>query len=852
MNKKFYLGALALPLIMAACSSEDTLSEVQGVKDQYEGIAKVDATFAFEGTQSRLAKEWNLEEGDKIGMAWLGVPEDEKYGVNYLSGMGWAYQNHPLKATGTGTLKPETSIYVGKYFIYYPYDAKTQQLKNIQFNLGTQPLSEEYKDAAINSLWLSSELTDVTIDGDINENNKAGEACTFTVKARQLSNAVGLEATWLNNDIIEAEISAPVIDSIMVGYSVNGQVVSATGLEYAPKDFENGFSSEYETYNSEGTTNTGRYWGHFNLFPSEKPESRVAAEVKRDFELLQPGIPATGFENIQRGLIKLAKEGGYTVQGESAKFYYNALPATTTAEDITMRVLTDFGVIDYTLPMNEAAMTVDYRKDNATGYMEGFDGPLTLVGSENGVEITTVPADGSFMNRLFKSGKILANINFFDAKINGMHVKDDAHLQKLLKFFKLKIANGNTTETTDVVLYLDAKNGDFEISKESVAMLQEINAEKNNVVLKKCNTPADHTGTPRIVLFNNGTDLEVPSLYKVFGQKVEVFLKDQTWTWGGTASRAAAVKQMGNVTTLHNLGTLNVNGDMNYASKNDKAFTIENKKQINVNVKMEANININNHATIDVKDEAEFWAGNGYILINLAESLTEFGTINNEGVITVTEKATPSRVAETVAETEGQIINYGLINHNSSAANKNVKTYITSNQTGDASFTSPFAKDENMFGTIMLKNKFDNVSVSNFTEEGFIKYAWNAEEDSEDEENVYQTPVSTYYKVKYNYLIVDENIKFVEEEAEIKFIEIAEGKEVIIAAEKIGDYLGLELKGLVLAEGAEANIQLQNTVDVEGAFVKNGILRVGGEFFYDTLATYLGGSAEDHKNIGKY
>lgn len=843
MNKKFYLGALALPLIMAACSSEDTLSEVQGVKDQYEGIAKVDATFAFEGTQSRLNKGWSLEEGDKIGMAWLGVPVGEQYGKNYLEGTGWAYQNHPLKATDAGTLKPETSIYVGKYFIYYPYDASTQQLKNIQFNVGTQPLSEVYTDAAINSLWLSSELTDVTIDGDINENNKAGEACTFTVKARQLSNTVGLEATWLNNDIIEEEISAPVIDSIMVGYSVNGRVVSATGLEYAPKGFVNGFRSEYETYNLKGA-NTGRYWGHFNLFPSEETFSRFAAEEKRDFKLLTPGIPATGFENIQRGLIKLAKEGGYTVQGESAKFYYNALPATTTAYDITMRVLTDFGVIDYTLPMNNAAKTVDYSKDdNATGYLEGFDGVLTLVGSENGVELTSIPADGSFMNRLFKSGKILANINFFDAKINGMHVKDDAHLQKLLKFFKLKIAYGNTTETTDVTLYLDAKNGDFEISKESVAMLQEINAEKNNVLLKKCNTPADHTGTPRIVLFNNGTDLEVPSLHKVFGQKVEVFLKDQTWTWGGTASRAAAVKQMGNVATLHNLGTLNVNGDMNYASSNKKDFAIENKKQININVKMEANININNHATIDVKDEAEFWAGNGYILINLAKSLTEFGTINNEGVITVTEEG----------QAKGYIINYGLINHNSSVANKNVKTYITSNQTEEASFTMKFAKGSNMFGTIMLKNKFDNVSVSNETEEGFIKYAWNAEEDAENEENVYKTPLSTYYKVKYNYLIVDENIKFVEEEAEIKFIEIAEGKEVIIAAEKTEDYEGLILEGgLVLAEGAELNIQLQNTVATPGAFVKNGIVRVGGEFVYDTLATYLGGTEADYKNIGKY
>lgn len=850
MNKKFYLAALALPFIMAACSSEETLSDVQSVKDQFEGIAKVDAQFYTDDLGSRLIENWGLEKGDKIGMAWLGVPDSTDasvYGSVGLPIQGYAYQNHPLTAQGGRTLTPQTSIYVGRYFIYHPYNAEVRHLSNVGFDLAEQPLTDVNTKPAIKSIHLSSKWTDITLNGDENEMNIAGEAATFKVSPRQFSNLVNLDLDWKNNDVLAEKIEEPIIDEIKVGYlNENGDTVSVTGFEYAPKDWnDNNYDDDLDDYT---------YWGNFNL----QPATSRAAAVKMK-ALGEKAIAMLGLENVQEGLISLTpEEGEYVVEGTEKGniFWYNALPATEETDSIYLEILTDYGVIKYGLKMNEVAKTPDYLAETI-GYKDAFDGDENDYPATE--EYEAIPTGDSFMNRLFKSGKIKTEVDFLDADMNGMHVEDDPHLQKLLNFYLLKMENENYEEGCK--LYLDADaDGEFKISKTSITLMQQINEEVANplnVALYLCNNkPAPHNGIkPTIVVTNNEEEgQEVPSFHKVFGQEVDVYLsKDCTWTWGGSlaARTASSAKKTGMVTMIYNRGTLNINADVE--TDNQKRFEgLTNLKDatINVNKKIAAYINAYNQGEMIVKDEAEYWVANGFEFVNEAESLEEFGTIENNGVITVTE-------AEDGKES-GSIINYGYILNNSTDSNKNVKTYITSNQTPQASFVRDFAKGRNMFGTIMLNNKFDNVSVTNQTEEGFIKYAWNAAEDG-GEDNVYATPTSTYYKIKYNYLIVDQNIKFVEKEDEIKFLEVADNEdnlEVVIAADAMADpknFKGLDwLTGFILAEGAEANIQLHNLVSAEGAFIQRGIVRVGGDFIYSTLDTYLGGSAADFKNIGKY
>ena len=118
---------MGLTTMMAACSNEDVLTDVQNSQelDMFAGIEKVDANFNW-GIDSRLATKFGLEIDDMVGFAWL----KDLDGI--LTQTGAAYQNHPLYAVSEGTLKPKTSIYEGEYFSYAPYDKSVVSIKDIE------------------------------------------------------------------------------------------------------------------------------------------------------------------------------------------------------------------------------------------------------------------------------------------------------------------------------------------------------------------------------------------------------------------------------------------------------------------------------------------------------------------------------------------------------------------------------------------------------------------------------------------------------------------------------------------------------------------------------------------------
>ena len=74
-----------------------------------------------------------MEAGDVLGFAWLGTTQGTT-GTYDIMVNGMAYQNHSLTATEGSMFKPATSIYVGKYFTYAPYDQERQSIGNVSFN----------------------------------------------------------------------------------------------------------------------------------------------------------------------------------------------------------------------------------------------------------------------------------------------------------------------------------------------------------------------------------------------------------------------------------------------------------------------------------------------------------------------------------------------------------------------------------------------------------------------------------------------------------------------------------------------------------------------------------------------
>ena len=206
--KKYLFSALALPLLFA-CSSEDFDEKVVS-NDQFAGIEKVDATFSMdEGTITRMDNgKWDPEEGDLWGFAWMG---DGTVIANNPAD-GKAYQNHNLIQT-SGIFTPQTSIYVGKYYLYRPYDETTVSPQAINFkSLEEQPLAEGYasttqawKDLAKTAINIGDKWTNVTTGGhtigtDPTIWDKAGIKQNYKIYAAMFSNQTGLDLTYVKNN----------------------------------------------------------------------------------------------------------------------------------------------------------------------------------------------------------------------------------------------------------------------------------------------------------------------------------------------------------------------------------------------------------------------------------------------------------------------------------------------------------------------------------------------------------------------------------------------------------------------------------------------------------------------------
>ncbi|WP_288912096.1 hypothetical protein [uncultured Bacteroides sp.] len=792
--RKSILTMLALPLVVAACTSEEEILTEKN-NNQYANIPTVETNFNW-GVDTRLASKWGLEEGDVVGLAWMGVPNEPAYGGAELTINGNAYQNHPLYATAGGMLQPKTSIYVGKYFSYLPYDYSTVNIGKINFSVENQKLVDANIDknawnkTAAQSIWISPRWTDVTLAGDIDGNNQAGVNETFDVYPRKFSNGVALYFDYENNTPNTGNVE---IYGVTVGYKNSGANKAVTKFTYAP--------------NAEDSSNPGNdaYWS-----------SKGFADVN-------------GVEG-ETGVITLLPNKDEAIAttnaGNTGAFFFNALPAGTAlsaTDDIEIVITSTYGVVTITKPVNEIAYT--NVGTVSSEYKEKADGS----DPDNAVKI-----EDSFVNKLYKNGKFVTEVDFTKAVMDGMHVKNNDHLKKMLNYYNevKKVANPESKVGTDIKLFLDPdSNGEFLLSLEAIDLLQKINKGcaygDKNISIQPCND-SDHGNVPTEIVVI-GADNEIPNMDLCFESNTAVTLRG-TWNWNNDE-----VKKTWWVGPFNNEGVINVEAANVETDQISGVLNNTALGTINVNSVANWKVKTTNYGTINIAEDAELRIY-GTTLTNDATSLEDYGKIYNSGVLGV--------VAGT---TSPAIHNYGYIKNNLDA-----KTYVTTNQNGGTGFTASFATN-NKIGTIELTTATDNVSVSNATNTGFIKCIWDA--DAEDN-GKYVTPS---VDVKYNYLIVNRNIELVDAAPEIQYIEIAGGKEVVITCKstsafhttRSGSAVAKRI-GFILPEGEKANIKEGNILYTKGAFLK-GTLYLGGEFAYNsTLVTYFGGSAADQKNIIKY
>jgi hypothetical protein len=389
--------------------------------------------------------------------------------------------------------------------------------------------------------------------------------------------------------------------------------------------------------------------------------------------------------------------------------------------------------------------------------------------------------------------------------MNNMHIKNDTHLQKLLKYY---IASGKG-ET--VVLNLDGDtNNEFKISKISIALIQTIQAGGNNVKVQGCGTHNDGINPVKIIVTQDGSagKTEVPDLNNVFAASTNVYLASNTnWTWKErTAPAANVVTVDGNVASLTNEGTLTVNASNIQLSN---GAPLANAKGAIMNITKVTTVKdaLTNLGTINVPAGTELRAYDVEIK-NDATSLTDYGVINNAGVVGVTYA------------TAGTVNNYGKIIMESSDA----ITLLTSNQTGAAgtTFDNSFNAGTNKLGTVVLPAGQPNalVSVSNGAETGFIEYTWTGG-------TTYATPNGGI--VKYNTLIVSDNIAFTTAETEIRFIKFEGSRKTVTNSTNVNLP---NLKGIIIKDNCSIIIEKGNTISCsEGSHLGTGAAVYNGGAF---------------------
>jgi len=786
--KKYLLSALALPLLFA-CSSEDFLDQKATGNDQFAGIEKVDATFSMdEESVTRMATQWTFEPGDQYGFAWLTDKYDNlDAGDVKVPITGAAFQNHPLTQTGN-IFKPETSIYVGKYFLYRPYDKSVVSPKAINFTLANQPLANDdsekhnstpYKALAASAIIIGDKWTDVDPAGHTVGTTKwdePGIGKQYDLYAALFSNRTALDLTYKNNNpkfaketpisgatdinfkiAKDDEVGAVEISKITVDLQKSGASASAATFTYGP----NALTKEpIKVAPVDGSKHSGTFWAD---------KKNVADDY--GFTFTKGAITLENKDKINTG-----------TEGSKGWFWFNSLPVTAGDAALTDKVVTTYETTFGTVTINDkdgadnevTLENVAYAREipsTATTAKEWIKfGSADDLDEGKDEKVWNIAADqhNTFVNQYGNhAGKYAITVDFSKGVMNGMHITDDASLQKALKYY---IASG---KTENVVLNLDELNSDnsvFEISKISIALIQTINATASlgTVKVQACTTH----GTPKIIVTQAGQTTEnglagkteVPALNNVFAVDTRVYLAaknsngaDITWTWGGDydGDNVAEFDQalpIDNVTSVRNLGTITVNATNLQLSIPNKAIYNEAGATMNITKVTTVKSHLINFGTINVGSETNTDAqlrAYGVEIMNDAtdaKDLKKRGTINNYGVIGSSDGTT------------GQVNNYGEIN----VKNANAITLLKSNELGIPAFASPFGATKKM-GSVVIPSPFALVSVSNGAENGFIKYTWPAATTT------YATPTGGV--VKYNTIVVSGDITFTVAEPEIQYIE---------------------------------------------------------------------------------
>lgn len=392
MKTKHILTAIALPALLAACSQDEDLSGALSQKD-FSNIPTVDVNFtaSIDGNSptTRMATRFDWEEGDKVGLAWLG--EGNKITLD-----GNAYQNHPLFCTDAvaKSFKTETMLYVGSYYAYMPYNEKITDVVPMVFDASNQELAATSASYAKKAIYISPKLT--KLGGET-----AGIGKNTKLNLSRLSNAVTVNLTFGNAAKFEG--------LKVMGISVDAKKSGSASV--LPQNFR------YKPTKDADVTD----W-------SKMESDKIISATSGGFFNTTDGLVSS----MVLGAIEATSKEGLAVTDDQLTTYILTLAATEAATDLDVVVSTNYGDI-----------TVNLSSEDA----DGNAGQAIVIKDKGAAEAATI-ANAKIFNNFGASGSLDVYVDMSNLTIPST-VTTQAELNEALKTLAITETETATTITVN-------------------------------------------------------------------------------------------------------------------------------------------------------------------------------------------------------------------------------------------------------------------------------------------------------------------------------------------------------------------------------------------------------------------
>ena len=837
MNKKLLFAAMSL-VALTACTDNDFESQKKVAEEvgsvQFEVLNNNDAFTRASMDGNTVV--WSANDGDLFTLY---------HGAALGAVTGFENATYSAKATegAPASLTTPSVIKAGGAVMVWPVDTtfRIQTADDLTLTIPLVQGDEDNDEKIQDQIPYVSDLIDIEPYAAYSETapvgviptayKTAGKDRKYQVYMRPMASQLNIKADYAGTDATLATLEAG-DDGIEPIKVTSVDLLTTTGGGTTDFTFEIPVKFSPAPAGSQWGTVANNKWNKVTDFDianivaagqTDKltTKSLVGNNGCKFLILPQATIPATGVEN--GGLIVNTLYGKVVVANAADADNHGSLYTGAEIGNAWYRYVTNPAAPGALVAGETAATTKEASGEHAGKYkvtsepkigMEQTINVFSGYKAQNGVA-KNEPV-GVAATRYLKV--LLTHLDMSD-----LHVKSDKHLRDAARVWQ-------KMGLTSVTVYLDGKgtNNAFTISQKTIKTINDINAAAGAKFfhVQPCNAAGEVCD--QIVVTGGDKIQDMTFIVKNGTKKADVVLQSgEKWKWDGTVKIATAATT--GIKSIINRGTLENAESKILNIKNPTGTTVvdipfRNYSKWNITAgTIRVQNDVDNYGTLTIskgaqyrQDGAALGAGNA-VFTNNARTL-ENRFIGGSGQII--GKIINYGVFGTISD--GVINNYGLIEH----ADKDAKTFITSNETPGASFGAAFAAglSGNMKGRINLpySNKDeDNISISATTSapyEGFISVTVD-ELPAADNKTLKTSAVGKFV----NYMIVKSGVDQIAYlPAQVEYLEIDTDHEVYWSYATPNN-----LAGLILL--SDVNVKLGTTMSATVTYL-GAEMYVGGTF----------------------